>query len=149
MNKIIQGDTLTELKKIKNNFVDLGVTSPPYNKQEKNKGWLVKNVKYDSFKDISTEEQYQQNQILVLNELYRITKQGGSFFYNHKLRWDKGKMMHPMEWLLKTDWVIRQEIVWDRMIAGNIRGWRFWQVEERIFGYINLFKKIKLARIII
>jgi modification methylase len=34
---------------------------------------------------------------------------------------------------LKTKWTIRQEIIWDRMIAGNIRGWRFWQVEERIY----------------
>jgi modification methylase len=38
-----------------------------------------------------------------------------------------------MEWLLKTDWLVRQEIVWDRMIAANIRGWRFWQVDERIY----------------
>ena len=33
----------------------------------------------------------------------------------------------------RTKWVVRQEIVWDRTIAGNIRGWRFWQVEERIY----------------
>ena len=38
-----------------------------------------------------------------------------------------------MDWLRKTKWVIRQEIIWDRMIAGNIRGWRFWQVDERIY----------------
>ncbi len=38
-----------------------------------------------------------------------------------------------MDWLRKTKWVIRQEIIRDRMIAANIRGWRFWQVEERIY----------------
>jgi len=65
--------------------------------------------------------------------LYRIIKPGGSFFYNHKVRWQNGKMVHPMDWLRKSSWVIRQEIVWDRMIAGNLRGWRFWQVEERIY----------------
>ncbi|MEA3272041.1 MAG: site-specific DNA-methyltransferase [Patescibacteria group bacterium] len=42
-------------------------------------------------------------------------------------------MSHPMDWLRKTKWAVRQEIVWDRMIAANIRGWRFWQVEERIY----------------
>jgi len=42
-------------------------------------------------------------------------------------------MLHPMDWLKKTKWIIRQEIIWDRMIAANIRGWRFWQVEERIY----------------
>ncbi len=42
-------------------------------------------------------------------------------------------MIHPLEWLSKTEWNIWQEIVWNRKIAGNIRGWRFWQVEERIY----------------
>jgi len=42
-------------------------------------------------------------------------------------------MIHPMEWLLRTQWNVRQEIIWDRNIAANIRGWRFWQVEERIY----------------
>lgn len=69
----------------------------------------------------------------MLNELYRITKPGGSFFYNHKIRWEKGLLLHPMDWLRKTNWIIRQEIIWDRMIAANIRGWRFWQVDERIY----------------
>lgn len=133
LNSIINGDTLEELKKLPSNFVDMGVTSPPYNKGEKQKGWLVKNVEYDIASDKKNEIVYQNEQIQVLNELYRIIKPGGSFFYNHKIRWGKGKLIHPMEWLLKTNWTIRQEIIWDRGIAANIRGWRFWQVEERIY----------------
>ena len=42
-------------------------------------------------------------------------------------------MLHPINWLNKTKWTLRQEIIWDRMIAANIRGWRFWQVDERIY----------------
>ncbi len=132
-NDIIQGNSLDVLKKIKSNYVDLGITSPPYNKGEKQKGWLVKNVLYDAATDKKGEAAYQQEQIAVLNELYRITKEDGSFFYNHKIRWEKGKLLHPYEWISKTKWDIRQEIIWDRMIAANIRGWRFWQVDERIF----------------
>jgi modification methylase len=132
-NKIIHGNTLDVLRETPSDIFDCGVTSPPYNKQEKNNGWLVKNVVYDKFKDVMSEEDYQQNQIDVLNELYRTTKAGGHFFYNHKIRWDKGKLSHPMEWVSKTKWAIRQEIIWDRAIAANIRGWRFWQVEERIY----------------
>src|SRR3989339_1408295 len=109
INKIIQGDALDILKNFNSNFVDVGITSPPYNKQEKHKGWLVKNVKYDSYKDTKSEKDYEQEQVDVLNEIFRITKEGGSFFYNHKTRWDKGEMFHPVEWLLKTKWVIRQE----------------------------------------
>lgn len=132
-DKIIYGDALEILKKIDGDFVDLGITSPPYNKGEKNKGWLVKNVKYNIASDNILEEVYQEQQIQVLNEIFRVTKQGGSFFYNHKTRWVRGKMLHPMEWLQKTKWTIKQEIIWDRMIAANIRGWRFWQIDERIY----------------
>lgn len=133
LNKILLGDALEVLKKIDSDFIDLGVTSPPYNKGEKNKGWLVKNVKYDKASDNIDEQEYQLQQIAVLNELYRATKPGGSFFYNHKTRWQRGEMLHPMRWLQKTNWSIRQEIIWDRTIAANIRGWRFWQVDERIY----------------
>ncbi|MEK7652956.1 MAG: site-specific DNA-methyltransferase [Patescibacteria group bacterium] len=133
INKIIQGDALDILKKIDDDFVDLGITSPPYNKGEKNKGWLVKNVKYNIASDNVSEEVYQEQQIQVLDEIFRVTKPGGSFFYNHKTRWVRGKMLHPMEWLQKTKWTIKQEIIWDRMIAANIRGWRFWQIDERIY----------------
>ena len=88
---------------------------------------------YDTYKDAVSEPEYQQNQVNVLDEIYRVTAPGGSFFYNHKIRWDRGNMYHPMDWLRKTKWTVKQEIIWDRMIAGNIRGWRFWQVEERIY----------------
>lgn len=144
-NKLILGDTYEILKELPANLVDVGVTSPPYNKGEKHKGWLVKNVKYDKAKDRKTEKEYQEEQIAVLNELYRILKPGGSFFYNHKTRWDKGQMIHPMEWLLKTNWVVRQEIIWDRMIAANIRGWRFWQVDERIYWLYKPIDKNKIG----
>lgn len=132
-NSLRQGDTLEILKTLPNDVFDAGVTSPPYNKKENKKGWLVKNVTYDSSSDVLPEEEYQKNQIAVLNELYRVTKPGGSFFYNHKIRWEKGIMFHPIQWLAKTEWVMRQEIIWDRKIAANIRGWRFWQVDERIY----------------
>lgn len=130
---LILGDTLDELKKLADDSVDMGVTSPPYNKQENKKGWLVSNVKYANVTDKKPENIYQEEQILVLNELYRIIKPGGSFFYNHKVRWEKGIMLHPYAWISKSKWNIRQEIIWDRAIAANIRGWRFWQIEERIF----------------
>ena len=132
-DKIIQGDALDVLSKLDDNFVDLGVTSPPYNKGEKHNGWLVKNVKYNIANDDIPEEAYQDQQIKLLDEVYRVTKPGGSFFYNHKTRWIKGQMLHPVDWLKRTQWTIRQEIIWDRMIAANIRGWRFWQIDERIY----------------
>ena len=145
-NNLIIGETLKTLKSLPDNLIDLGITSPPYNKQEKNNGGLVKHVIYSDFKDAMPENKYQDNQIEVLNEIYRITKDGGSFFYNHKTRWDNGEMYHPMDWLRKTNWVVKQEIIWDRTIAANIRGWRFWQTEERIYWLYKPINKDKKGK---
>lgn len=141
-NEIVLGDILSVLKTISGDTFDLGVTSPPYNKKKNKTGVLVKDINYSDINDSLPEEEYQKQQIEILNELYRTMKPGGSFFYNHKIRWENGVMIHPMEWLLKTNWTIKQEIIWDRSLAANIRGWRFWQVEERIYWlYKPLHKK--------
>lgn len=133
MDKFFLGDVLSILKEIDSDSVDLGITSPPYNKMEKNNGGLVSNVVYDKYKDSMSEKEYQNWQINILNELYRVIKPGCSFFYNHKIRYLNGSMIHPLSWLAKTKWRLRQEIIWNRNIAGNIRGWRFWPIEERIY----------------
>ncbi|MCX7947866.1 MAG: site-specific DNA-methyltransferase [candidate division WOR-3 bacterium] len=137
INKVICGDVLEVLSQIPNSCIDLGITSPPYNKKEKHGGWLVPKVVYTGAKDKREEEDYQNWQVEVLNELYRVIKEGGSFFYNHKVRYENRKMIHPISWLVKTKWTIWQEIIWHRKIAGNIRGWRFWQVEERIYWLVK------------
>ena len=133
INTIIVGDALKLLRTLPDAFFDVGVTSPPYNKGERYGGWLVDKVIYDEATDRKDEAEYQAEQIEILNELYRVTKPGGSFFYNHKIRWSRGWLLHPYQWVSQTRWVLRQEIIWNRKIAGNIRGWRFWQVEERIY----------------
>lgn len=136
-NNIICSDAKDILPKLPDNCIDLTITSPPYNKKEKYGGVLVKEVKYDTYKDFLEEEQYQMEQVNILNEIYRITKMGGSLFYNHKVRYENGQMIHPVIWLYKTKWTIWQEIIWNRKIAGNIRGWRFWSVDERIYWLVK------------
>lgn len=133
LDKVIVGDALDILCALPDNCVDISVTSPPYNKKENKKGWLVTNVQYTHSTDRMPEAQYQAWQIQVLNEVFRVTKPGGSFFYNHKIRWENGILLHPYAWVSRSSWILRQEIIWDRMIAANIRGWRFWQVDERIY----------------
>ena len=81
MNKIFEGDVLDVLRKLDSDSIDLGITSPPYNKGRKGSK-IVPAVIYDKFDDDLPEEIYQQQQIEVLNELYRVIKPGGSFFYN-------------------------------------------------------------------
>lgn len=132
LNELLLGDNIKILKKIDSDYFDLGITSPIYNKRN-NQGQIIKKVKYDNYDDNVPEDIYQEHQIEVLDEIYRTMKPGGSFFYNHKCRWENGAMIHPILWLSKTKWTIKQEIIWNRKITGNLRGWRFWQTDERIY----------------
>ena len=45
------------------------------------------------------EEVYQEKQIELLNILYDKTKEGGSLFYNHKVRYLNGGATSPWQWL--------------------------------------------------
>lgn len=133
LDAVVEGTALECLRNLADDSIDISVTSPPYNKQRSTHGWLVQTNRYSHFNDKMPEEEYRKWQIDVLNELHRVTKPGGSVFYNHKLRWSYGKLLHPYEWIFESNWDIRQEIVWDRTLAANVRGWRFWQVDERIY----------------
>ena len=133
LNSVLQGDALEILEKLDDNCIDITVTSPPYNKKRSTYGWLVQTNRYANYDDRLPEDQYQKWQLQVINELFRVTKPGGSLFYNHKIRWSHGHLYHPVSWISQSQWTFRQEIIWDRSIAANIRGWRFYQIDERIY----------------
>ena len=135
LNTIINGEVLETLKTFDVNFIDLSVTSPPYNKKitKSGKNSIMKPIKYDSIGDNLPEEEYQNQQVNILNEVFRVTKPGGSFFYNHKVRHLKGQTTFPLEWIIKSKWHIRQEIIWDRSAPVEVGGYRFYQIDERIY----------------
>lgn len=76
INKIIQGDSLQVLKKIKSNCVDLVITSPPYFQQRDygNGNSGIGNER--------TEKQYLESILAVFFESVRVTKPTGSIVFN-------------------------------------------------------------------
>ncbi len=136
LNTLITGDCLEVLREIPNESVDVVITSPPYNKHYAG-GKLVDRIDYEVHRDNMPEEEYTRWQVQVLNELYRVLKNDGHVFYNHKVRYHKKQMYHPVSFLFNSPFIIWQEIVWDRMIAGNIRGWRLYETDERIYWLVK------------
>lgn len=132
LNKIYNEDCLETMAKMPDNFIDLTVTSPPYNLGVKHHTGNKVFEAYDEYIDDMSEDEYQQQQINVLNEIYRVTKQGGSIMYNHKNRIKNGKQITPYEWLLKTEWTLKQEVVWFNG-SQNFDKCRFYPMTERIY----------------
>jgi site-specific DNA-methyltransferase (adenine-specific) len=146
INKNYCENCLDTMSRMPDGFIDLTVTSPPYNLGKKHHtGGHVFNS-YDEYVDDVPEDVYQGNQIKILQELYRVTSEGGSLLYNHKNRIRNGRQITPYEWLLKTDWVIKQELVWFNR-SQNFDKIRFYPMTERVY-WLAKSEKTKLSNVI-
>lgn len=143
LDKIYNEDCLQTMKRIPDNFIDLTITSPPYNLGNNHH---TGNHRFNPYNDDMPEKDYQDWQIEVLKELYRITKSTGSIIYNHKNRIKNGIQITPYEWILKTPWIVKQEIVWFNR-SQNFDKIRFYPMTER-FYWMAKDSKTKLFNII-
>ena len=117
------------LKRFEDNSIDLIITSPPYNigKMHSNR------LQFGSYANNDMKESdYQKWQIEVLKECYRVLKHDGSLFYNHKNRIKEGVQLSPYEWLFKTPFIIKQELVWINR-SQNFDKIRFYPMTERVY----------------
>ena len=129
INKIHNLDCLEGLKKIEDNFIDLIITSPPFNLGNTHHTGFKK---HKSYEDNMPEKDYQNWQIRVLNECFRVLKDEGSLIYQHKNRISKGIQISPYEWIFKTNFIIKQEIIWINR-SQNFDKIRFYPFTERVY----------------
>lgn len=149
-------DVLEGLRALDDESIDIIITSPPYNKGglngKRNKGtkWN-KTIDYggDFNIDNKPEDEYQEWQLEILKECYRVLKKDGLMFYNHKNRIVKGKgyIISPYSWLLKSPFLIRQEIIWNRKSGPNQEQSRYIPSYENVYVLAKqkdtLFKRNK------
>lgn len=134
-------DALKGIKQLEDESVDIIITSPPYNKAGLN--GICKGAKWNKTIDYGgdinidnrPEDEYQEWQIDILNECYRVLKKDGLLFYNHKNRIVRGKgyIISPYSWLLKSPFLIRQEIIWNRKNGPNQDPSRYVPSYENIY----------------
>ena len=136
---------------------DVVITSPPYNKagyegfirkRHEKDSWGQRNVDYgdNPENDFMLESEYQQGQINILNEIWNHLAEDGSLFYNHKIRVANHRASHPIEWLLKTNFVFRQQLIWDRSNSPAVAPIRFLPTTELIFWLTKLQKQPNFNR---
>jgi len=130
MNNIIYNeDCLKTMSRMPDNYIDVIITSPPYNL---GKYHHTGNKNTNSYSDNMNEEEYQDWQLQVLNECYRVLKKDGYMFYNHKNRIKNGTQITPYSWILKSLFNIKQEIIWINR-SQNFDKIRFYPWTERIY----------------
>jgi site-specific DNA-methyltransferase (adenine-specific) len=127
--KLYLGDCIEYMKTMSAGGVDVVITSPPFNLGNNHH---TGNARHNPYNDDLPEEEYQEWQINILKECYRILSDDGSLFYQHKNRIKNGKQITPYEWLLKSNFVIKQELVW-RNGGQNFDKIRFYPQTERVY----------------
>ena len=120
--------------------VDIIVTSPPYNQRIESfrpsgmhteTNW-VKNIS-SGYCDSLPEDEYQREQVNLLDLSFERLAETGSVFYNHKLRWREGQLIHPLDWIKKTRFRLRQELIWSRDGSCTLNAKMFAPSDERIY----------------
>lgn len=142
-------DNLEVLPLLPEGCIDCTVTSPPYNQLEdidaekltgiwgikgatgKPKGAFANNGYFDGLPEL--EYQQQQNRAFAL--CATATRDGGSLFYNHQIRWRDGVLLHPVDWFRPAGWNLRQEIIWDRGGGMMFNARMFCRFDERILWF--------------
>lgn len=109
LNKIICGDCLETMRQMPDKCVDLVVTSPPYNLKNstgngmrpcttsgKWAGAALQNG-YANYDDNMPMDKYNEWQRKCLAEMWRLLKDDGAIFYNHKWRVQAGLLQDRSE----------------------------------------------------
>jgi len=129
-------DCMDGMREFDDGCIDLIITSPPYNIGNEHHTRSKRFVAYGSHNDEMNEDDYQAWQENFLNECFRILKQDGSMFYNHKNRIKDGLQISPYEWILKSKLLVKQELVWFNG-SPNFDKIRFYPITERVYWLVK------------
>ncbi|MGB4413295.1 MAG: site-specific DNA-methyltransferase [Paludibacter sp.] len=143
LNKIICGDCLETMKKMPSSSIDLVVTSPPYNLKNstgngmkscttsgKWAGAALQNG-YTHHDDCMPHEEYVKWQRDCLAEMFRLLKDDGAIFYNHKWRVQDGLLQDRQD--IISGLPVRQIIIWRRKGGINFNPGYFLPTYEVIY----------------
>lgn len=132
-----EGDSLQILKQIPDKSVDCVITSPPYWQQR-----IYEDYDGEMSDIIGSEEkpeEYVENLMAVIREIYRILKDEGSFWLNIGDKFvDKCLMGMPWRVALemqKEGWILRSDIIWDQMKGTQSCKDRMRDIYEHVFQF--------------
>jgi len=153
VNKIICGDSLSVMKTMNSNTIDLIITSPPYNLKNSTGNGMSHNTKtgkwagaalqngYLDHNDCMPHDEYSKWQNSCLKEMFRLIKETGAIFYNHKWRVQDGLIQDRNDIIKGLP--VRQIIIWKRKGGINFNPGYFLPTYEVI--YLIAKPKFKLA----
>jgi len=125
---IYNGDCLEVMRQMPSGSIDLIFTSPPYNLGRAANGsargaasgkWKGMKLSsgYATYDDARDPSEYIEWQKDVLRECWRLLRDDGAIYYNHKPRVQDGLLQTPLD--LNPGLPVRQIVIWDRKCGPN------------------------------
>jgi len=151
-NQFLCGNTVDVMRKLPDASIDLVVTSPPYNLKNSTgngmkdgRGGKWKNARlmngYANYNDNMPHDEYVAWQRDCLTEMFRVLKDDGAIFYNHKWRVQGGLLQDRHD--IVEGFPVRQIIIWRRKGGINFNKGYFLPTYEVI--YLIAKPKFELA----
>ena len=142
LNQFLCGDSLSVMREMPDSSVDLVVTSPPYNLKNSTgngmkdgRGGKWSNASlingYKDHADCMPHSEYAAWQHQCLLEMFRLLKDDGAIFYNHKWRVQAGLLQDRSD--IVTGLPVRQIIIWRRKGGINFNKGYFLPTYEVIY----------------
>tara|TARA_R110000851_G_scaffold216_1_gene747 strand:+ start:721 stop:1494 length:774 start_codon:yes stop_codon:yes gene_type:complete len=116
INKIYNENCLETMKRMENNFVDVVLTSPPYNMTKRNGGYADKGKRYDIYKDWKSEKEYILWSLDIFNNINNVLNKNGVILYNFSYSIENPSLPYMMvsEIIKNTNFVIADTIIWKK-----------------------------------
>jgi site-specific DNA-methyltransferase (adenine-specific) len=142
LNTFSCGDSVTLMRELPDECIDVVVTSPPYNlknstgngmKDGRGSNWVVSTLRdgYSGHDDDMPHEEYVEWQRSALAEMMRLLKPTGAIFYNHKWRVQDGLLQDRAD--IVDGFPVRQIIIWKRAGGINFNAGYFLPTYEVIY----------------
>ena len=118
MNKIYNEDCIITMNNLPKKFVDLVITSPPYN-FTKRRGGPADKGKYDVYKDWKSEEEYIKWTIDIFNGYDKVVKNNRVVLYNFSYSVENPSLPYKIvsKIIDETNWTLSDTIFWKKSNA--------------------------------
>lgn len=124
---IYHGDCLDGMKKVEDNSVTLGFTSPPYfnavnyeehveKLQGEKEHWEREEMSYEEYREFLVDR---------FEQVFRVTKPGGHTIVNiSPVHWEEKRVplpFHFVGWMEDIGWKFKEDIIWEKPVAKDRR----------------------------
>lgn len=115
LNKIYNEDCFVTMSKMRDNFVDIVMTSPPYNMTSR-KGGIADSGRYDIYEDWKSEQEYVDFTLNLFNDFDRVVKKNGVVLYNFSYSIENPALPYRLvsEITSNTNWSLVDTIIWKK-----------------------------------